>query len=262
MSENVRSAIITGVVGICIVLAVRIMLRAAFEGYLDRFAADRHSPEEVAGLRTRFTILERLTFVILLAIVAWSVLENFAATQALARSLLASSAIFTIFVGLALSGPLSNMGAGILLGLAQPLRLGDRVTVGEASGTTTEITLFHTVLVTEDGRRVFVPNTQMAGSIVTNRSFDDPVCIVSVRLPIALGAPVERARQAVLDAAGGVEGGAAPTDMRVVLGELTESTAWLTLTGSVPPGSDVELVSGELRERALDALAREELLPA
>jgi hypothetical protein len=101
----------------------------------------------------------------------------------------------------------------------------------------------------------------MANSVVVNRSIDDPRRIVSVRLPIALRASIERARQTVLAAVSDSEG-AALTDMSVVLGELTEHTAWLTLTAYVPAESDVARLAGQLRERALDALAREGLLPA
>ncbi len=260
MSERVQSAIITGAVGLGIVVALRLVMRVAFAAYLVRIGGAR-LPGEIAGLRTRFTILQRLIVVLLLVIVAWSVLEVFPTTRELARSLLASGAVFTIFLGLALSGPLSNIGAGVLLGLTQPVRLGDRVTIGETTGTASEITLIHTVLVTDEGRRVFVPNTQMASSVVVNRSIDDPRRIVSVRLPVALRVSIEHARQTVLAAVAGV-GGVAPADMSVVLGELTERTAWLTLSAHVAAESDVARLAGELRERALDALAREDLLPA
>lgn len=259
MSERVRTAIITGAVGLAVVLAVRIAMRIAFTGYLARVGT-RRSPSDVAGQRTRFSILQRLITAILLAIVAWSVLQVFPSTNALGRSLLASGAVLTIFVGIALSGPLTNIGAGILLGLSQSVRLGDRVTIADVTGTTVEITLMHTVLVTDEGRRVFVPNAQMASSIITNRSIDDPRRTVSVRLPIGLRASVDNARQAVLAAVEGVEG-CRQADCRVVLDDVTESTAWLTLTVHLPQGTDVAGVAAELRERALAALAREELLP-
>jgi small-conductance mechanosensitive channel len=260
MSERVRSAIITGAVGLAILFAVRFTMRVALTGYLSRIGG-RRSASEVAGQRTRFVILQRLVTVILLVIVAWSVLQVFPSTNALARSLLASGAVLTIFLGIALSGPLSNVGAGVLLGLSQSVRLGDRVTIADVTGTATEITLMHTILLTDEGRRVFVPNSQMASSIITNRSIDDPRRIVSVRLPIALDASVERARGAVLAAVDGFEGCSA-ADLSVFVADLTETTAWLALNARLPPESDVASVAAELRERGLDALAREQLLPA
>src|ERR1700693_2991890 len=123
-------------------------MRAAFTGYLLRLGA-RRSASDVAGQRTRFVILQRLVTVVLLVIVAWSVLQVFPSTNALARSLLASGAVLTIFLGIALSSPLTNIGAGVLLGLTQSVRLGDRVTIEDVTGSTVEITLMHTVLLTD-----------------------------------------------------------------------------------------------------------------
>lgn len=259
MNANVKSAIITGVVGLGIVLVVRYGMRAAFAGYVRRIAPYR-SEADLSGLRTRFTILQRLVVAILLVIVAWSVLENFEATRELARSLLASGAVLTIFVGIALSGPLSNMGAGILLGLTQPVRLGDRIAVGDATGTAVEITLYHTILVTDDGRRVYVPNSQLTGSIVTNLSIDAHHKALVVRFPVSLQAPVERAREIVLAAAEDVTGDA--VDLKVVLAELTETTAWLVLTATAPEATDTSELASRLRERGLQALGAEQLLPA
>ncbi len=262
MSEKVQSAIITAVVGIGIVLVVRLVMRVAFAGYVDRVGGRR--PEEVAGLRTRFTILQRLIVAILLVIVAWSVLSIFPTTSHLARGIFASGVVLTVFIGIALGGPLANIGAGVLIGLTQPIRLGDRITIGETTGTAAEITLIHTVLITDEGRRVFVPNSQMANSVVVNRSIEDPRRVVSVRLPIALRSSIERARQIILAAVAAVSDteNATLTDMSVVLGELTEHTAWLTLTAYAAAESDVGGLAGELRERALEALASEGLLPA
>jgi small-conductance mechanosensitive channel len=118
-----------------------------------------------------------------------------------------------------------------------------------------------TILVTDEGRRVFIPNSQMASSIITNRSIHDPRRIVSVQLPIAITTPVEDARKAVLDAVEGYEGCSA-ADVTVLVSEVTEKSAWLSLNVRLPPESDVAFVAAGLRERALGALAREQLLPA
>ena len=260
MSEQANSALVTGLVGIGIVLVVRFGLRFAFAGYLRRIE-HRRSPADIASLRTRFTILQRLIVGILLVIVAWSVLEIFATTRELGRSLLASGAVLTLLLGLALSGPLSNLGAGILLGLTQPVRLGDRITIGDVTGTATEISLYHTVLITDDGRRVFVPNAQMTSTIVSNLSIDDLHRTVIVRFPVSLHAPVERVREVLLTAADDA-GGDTQLEAKVVLGDLTESTAWFVLSARVASASEKAELAGELRERGLRVLAAEQFLPA
>ena len=131
------------------------------------------------------------------------------------------------------------------------MRLGDRITIGETTGTAQEITLFHTILITDDGKRVFVPNSQLTTSIVTNRSIDEPSRTVSVRLPIKLGASVEEARRVLLDALG--QAGAA-----VTVDDVTDSVAWLKMSVTV---TDAAPVAPELRERGVAALAASGLLP-
>jgi hypothetical protein len=101
----------------------------------------------------------------------------------------------------------------------------------------------------------------MASSIITNRSINDPRRSVSVQLPIAITAPVDEARAAVLAAVEGF-GGSKAGDVTVLVTDVTEKTAWLTLQVRLPPESDVASVAAALRERALGALAREQLLPA
>jgi small-conductance mechanosensitive channel len=250
VSERVRSAIVTGAVGVGIIVFLRVAMRMALNHYLQR-RAERGRPAEVAALRTRYTILSRLVLAILAVVVAWSVLEVFPTTRELGRSLLASGAVLTLFVAVALTGPLSNIGAGVLLGLTQPVRLGDRITVGDTTGTAHEITLFHTILITDDGKRVFVPNSQLTTSIVTNRSIDEPTRMVSIRLPIKLGASVDDARRVLLDAAG-------RTGATVTVDDVTDSVVWLKVTVTV---TDAAPVAPELRERGVAALAREQLLP-
>lgn len=252
MSERVRSAIVTGAVGVGIILVLRVAMRVTLNQYLRR-RAERGRPAEVAALRTRYTILSRLVLAILAVVVAWSVLEVFPTTRELGRSLLASGAVLTLFVAVALTGPLSNIGAGVLLGLTQPVRLGDRITLGDTTGTAHEITLFHTILITDDGKRVFVPNSQLTTSIVTNRSIDEPTRIVSVRLPIKLGVSVDEARRVLLESLAGVgqSGG-------VTVDDVTDSVVWLKLSVTV---TETAPVAPELRERGVAALAREQLLP-
>lgn len=259
ISDRAVSAIVTAAAGLALIVVLRWLLGHLFHRYVRRLEGVRR-PDEVARLRTRLAILRRVVIAFLVVLVAWSVLEAFPATEDFARTLLASGAVLALFVGVALSTPLGNLGAGILLGLTQPVRLGDRVTVGEVTGAVEEITLIHTVLVTDDGRRIFVPNSQMVSSVVVNRSILDPRRAVTVRLPMAVHQPVERARELLLEAAAAVES-TRPLETRVLLAEVGEKTAWLALTVLAPPDAPVERLAGELRERGLAALVRAGFLP-
>lgn len=258
VSDRVLTAIITAAIGLGLLVAIRYALKVALVKYVER-AGVRRPPEEVASLRTRLSVLQRVIVVFLAAVVVWSVLSIFPTTDRLAATLLASGAVVAVLFGLAFTTPLGNLGAGVLLAFAQPVRLGDRATVGEITGRVAHITLIHTILLTDDDRRVFVPNSQMVSSVVVNRTIEDPRRIVAVEVPVALGAPLDRARALVLDAARAA--GRPLEDVTVRLTNLTERTAWLTLTAYAPPDANVPELAGDLRERAVAALAREELLP-
>jgi small-conductance mechanosensitive channel len=259
LSENVQAAIVTGVAGIALILVARWGLRVAVRRYEKRLAA-RREPDELAAIRTRLSILVRVVVAFLGIIVVWQVLSIFPSTEQLAKAIIASSAVLALLVGLAFATPLGNLGAGILLAFNQPVRIGDRVTLGDVTGRAEEITLTYTVLITDDERRVYIPNSQMVSSVVVNRSVVDPRRWVSVDLPIALGAPLDRAKSVVLEAVQASER-AGGLDLAIRVGNVGEKVVWLTLTAYAPPAAQVADLASELRERAIGALAAEQLLP-
>lgn len=259
MSERAWQALLTALVGLGALVLVRLLLGLAFDRAVAR-ASTRKPPDYVARLRTRLMVLRRVVVALVFVIVTWSVLEIFPATEQLSRTLLASGAVLALFVGVAFSVPLGNIGAGILLSLTQPVRIGDRVTIGDVTGTAEEITLIHTVVRTDEGRTAFVPNSQMVTSTVVNRSLEDPRRVVSVRLPIPITGSVEQARAALLAMVAEV-GAAHLEGASVLVADVGERTTWLTVSGLAAPGTQVEEVAAELRERGLEALAREGLLP-
>ena len=114
---------------------------------------------------------------------AWSVLSIFPQTDEIARALLASSAVLAVVAGLALSTPLGNLGAGVLVAFTQPVRIGDRVTINDNTGFVEQINMIYTVLVTDDERRVYVPNTQLTNTAIVNRTIRDPRRIVTANVP-------------------------------------------------------------------------------
>ena len=68
----------------------------------------------------------------------------------------------------AISGPLSNYGAGLVIILTRPFVVGDTIEVQDVSGVVDEITLASTTLVGEDQERIIIPNRQIVGEILVN----------------------------------------------------------------------------------------------
>ena len=259
MSDRAWQAIVTATIGLALLLVVRIVLGAVFERYVKRVAT-RKPPDHVARLRTRLMVLRRVIVALVFVVVLWSVLEIFPTTEQIARTLLASGAFVALLLGVAFSVPLGNIGAGILLSLSQPVRIGDRITVGDVTGTAQEITLIHTIVKTDQGLTAFVPNSQMITSTVVNRSLDDPRRLVTVRLPVAITARVDEARRLLLQTVGELRDPPIE-EPNVSVVDVGEKTTWLALSGYAPRPTAVDRTAAELRERALEVLAAEGFLP-
>jgi small-conductance mechanosensitive channel len=167
-SSRAVQAIVLAGVWLVVVVGVRFALRRAFSSYERRLA--ERDPGVAARRRTTFSILLRIVIALVVLVGVWSVLSVFPTTQEVARAFLASGAVLAVVAGVALSTPLGNLGSGVLLAFTQPVRLGDRITVGEHTGVVAEISLSYTQLVTDEGTRVFVPNTTMVSTALVNRS--------------------------------------------------------------------------------------------
>ena len=74
--------------------------------------------------------------------------------------------------GLALQGLLSNYGAGISIIISRPFKVGDTITINDAAGEVKEIKLSCTIVKTEDGEEILIPNRHIVGEIIHN-SFEN-----------------------------------------------------------------------------------------
>ncbi|MHC5083543.1 MAG: mechanosensitive ion channel family protein [Planctomycetota bacterium] len=71
-------------------------------------------------------------------------------------------------VGLALQGSLANFAAGVLMIIFKPVKVGDFVEVGGATGTVKEVDIFTTVLTAPDNVKIIVPNSQVTSGCIKN----------------------------------------------------------------------------------------------
>jgi small conductance mechanosensitive channel len=256
VDSNLAKALVAAGIWIVVIVVVRLVLRLAFDRYERRLA--ERDPAVAARRRTTFSFLLRVIIALITLIGVWNVLTIFPVTQEVARAFLASSAVLALIAGLALTTPLGNLGSGVLLAFTQPIRLGDRITLGDHTGVVSAISLTYTQLVTDEDRYVFVPNTMMVSNVLVNRSVGDPRRIVTVRVPVAVGAPFADARKVAYEAASDVSGAETAT---VDVGEIAEKVVWLEVVAYAPPGSKVSAIAGEIRERVLAALGERGFLP-
>ena len=72
-----------------------------------------------------------------------------------------------VAIGLALQGSLSNLAAGLLILLFRPFTIGNFIEVKGYSGKVEEIQIFHTVIRSENGFKIIIPNSMLStGNII------------------------------------------------------------------------------------------------
>src|SRR3954447_6847718 len=76
-------------------------------------------------------------------------------------------------ISLSMQDLLKNIIAGIYILIEQPFRIGDRITVKDATGIVEGVELRTTILRTEDNLNVVVPNNTIMNEVLTNRSVSD-----------------------------------------------------------------------------------------
>ena len=137
-------------------------------------------------------------------------------------------ASFGVAIGMALSGNLQNFAGGIIILFLKPYKVGDWVEAQGTSGAVQAIQIFHTILLTADGKLIYVPNGAMSSGTITNYTLT-PTRRVEWVIGIEYGEDVEKARKVVLDILQSdkrVKDDPAPT---VVLSELNNSSVDMTI---------------------------------
>jgi len=108
--------------------------------------------------------------------------------------LIAAIGGLAVGASLAIQGPISNYGAGLILILTRMFHVGDTITVQGCSGVVTDINLAKTSLKAEDGEDIVIPNKHIVGEVYRNSYANR---ILEGSIGIAYEANVERAVEIV-----------------------------------------------------------------
>ena len=142
---------------------------------------------------TRLRLVRRLVFAAILLVGFALALSQFEGVRRIATGVLASSAVLGLVVGFAARQTLANAVAGVLIAVAQPIRIGDLVTFEGATGVVEDVRLTYTYIRGDDARRIIVPNERLASATIENHTIADSRVRVEVSLPLPPEADVERA---------------------------------------------------------------------
>ena len=102
---------------------------------------------------------------------------------------LATSAIFTAILGLALQGVLSNVLAGISLNLTKSFSRGDWVKIGPHEGVVLDTNWRETLILDRNSNVIVVPNNTVAAEMIVNFARPDHKTALTIPIKVGSGAP-------------------------------------------------------------------------
>jgi small conductance mechanosensitive channel len=121
--------------------------------------------EHVTTDRTAATIFSRLTYWVVFAI---GLVTALSVSGFPVATLLTGLGLMGAALALALRDIIANIASGLFLLVKRPFRIGDVIVVGDHEGAVINLTVRSTVLEAPDGRMVFLPNSTVLTSAVTN----------------------------------------------------------------------------------------------
>lgn len=192
---------------------------------------------------TRLTFARRMVEALIIAVAVAVALAQFDALGALGTAILTSSAITAAVLGFAARQTLANGIAGLMIAVAQPVRIGDLVTVEGQTGTVEDIGLVYTWLRTGADARILVPNERLATAVVRNDTVRSPTIAAEATVWIGSDADTDGAL-AALDGAG----------LQGRVSSMTAEGIELLVLGAAVDPADRLRVEAELRATALSAL--------
>jgi small-conductance mechanosensitive channel len=187
------SSVITGAV----VILLTIFLAHWSSVLLERRIANRRHIDP--GLR--YTICRLVKYII----VGVGVLV--ALKQAFGIDLTSIAVIFTalsVGIGFGLQYIAADIASGFILLFERPIRIGDRITIGEDEGDVKSINLRTTVVTTNDQIAIIVPNSKLVSQRVINWSYGDPRARIAIPIGVADDSDIQLVTDTLVDAAKGV----------------------------------------------------------
>ncbi|HEV7682723.1 MAG TPA: mechanosensitive ion channel domain-containing protein [Pyrinomonadaceae bacterium] len=196
-SPNMKVTAFRLIVGITLLVAV-LVLSGRLSTLLDRRIAKRTHIN--AGLR--YTIA-RLIRYLLLVIGLVSVLKG-----AFDLDLTSVAVLFTalsVGIGFGLQYIAADIASGFILLFERPVRVGDRITIGEDEGDVQSIKLRTTIIYTNDRIAIIVPNSRLVSQRVINWSYGDPRARIAIPISVATTSDVDHVTTTLLQASENIE---------------------------------------------------------
>jgi small-conductance mechanosensitive channel len=170
--------------------------------------------------------------------------------------LLATSAVTSLVLGLALQPILANFFAGLVISLERPFRINDWIRVGEQEGRVVAITWRTTHLRTRDNDNIVIPNAKLADERVHNFYYPHPLHLERVRVPVHYKEPPYRVRRVLADCTAGIPGTVDKPSVDVFVLSFEDSAVIYELRVWIDDVANAPRIASDVRSHAWEALRK------
>lgn len=126
-----------------------------------------------------------------------------------------------VIAGVALKDLVSSIFSGMLIGIDKAFKVGDFVKIGNYSGEVQEIGFLTTKLITEDGKKVYIPNQVIFSSPFFNIS-SSPQRKIILDFEIPVGEDLYKTKESVLDEIKSLKGADPSHDAAVIFTQIKQ----------------------------------------
>jgi small-conductance mechanosensitive channel len=159
-------------------------------------------------------------------------------------------------IGFGLQYIASDLVSGFILLFERPMRIGDRIKVGDVEGRVQSISVRTTIISTNDNLAVIVPNSELVRNRFVNYSYGSPEVRIAVPVGVAYESDVEKVKMALIEAAGAVEDVSSEPAPQVRLKEFAESAIIFEVLVWIKEPHNHQQIKSKVNFEILKAFAR------
>jgi potassium-dependent mechanosensitive channel len=162
-----------------------------------------------------------------------------------------------IGIGFGLQNVVNNFISGILLLAERPLRVGDTVTIGSATGDVTRIGIRSLTVLTSEQKEVIIPNSAVVSESFTNWTKSNDTLRDVLTFRVSFSDNAEHAAELIAEAARSTDGVLAEPRPKATIWELTEIGVAIRLQYFLHASGPLFDIRDSILREALEALATE-----
>lgn len=245
LAQNGTAFLVNIIVSVIILVIGSMLIRLICKAVDRALVANKH----INSLMEKFltNVVNKICWVLLLMVVAQRVGIDIG-------PLIAGLGVTGFILGFAFQESLSNLAAGMMIGINEPFKVGDYVQAGGVEGAIMDLNMMATTIATADNKKVVVPNKLVWGAAITNFTALDKRR-VDLGVGIAYGADINAAKKIILDAVKRVKGVLNDVEPTVEVVEMGDSSVNLVVRPWCVPADywDVFFAANQVVKESLDA---------